>query len=75
MTETVTAPTKVFEPKLSLSLKAPVIVLAPVTVKVDWYASKVAPLLTANVLFMLTMPGLAMLVTVPLEMITAPPKV
>ncbi len=34
--ETVTAPTNVLEPKLSLSLNVPVIVLAPVTVKVDW---------------------------------------
>ena len=34
--ETVTVPTKVFEPKLSLSLKVPVMVLAPVTVKLDW---------------------------------------
>ena len=32
---TVTRPTKVLDPKLSLSLNVPFIVLAPVTVKVD----------------------------------------
>ena len=74
VTETVTKPTKVFEPKLSLSLNVPVIVLAPVTVKVDWYASKMAPLFTVNKPAMVTTPGLAMLVNVPLETVTGPPK-
>ena len=74
VTETVTAPTKVFEPKLSLSLKVPVIVIAPVTVKADWYASKVAPLFTVSAPVMVTIPGLATLVNVPLVTVTAPPK-